>query len=358
MRRNLVLVLRSRRRLCRNRCPCPAAAPRILFLHSPACRKPRAQPRIPSTLRDSRPCSLSIARFSRRPRTRNARRRAGSRVHRHPVSLEGLEPAGDNGTYFQNVPLFAVHTVEDKTKFSFVPARASRSTWPMAPRSFPKTRPARLRPTSTLPLSLSATAFTRPNTNGTTTPAQTAKRSISTARSLLSSSTSRRPTTKSSSRVRPSPTTAAGPTSMKKPRAAEPSAFSSFIALIWPVTAGMWSAIAGRGKELPCKATLATLRAAAWIQHDVAQRLSCWPVSAISTRPSTAPANPAAFHALNSRSCAPISRAASAAMSAQMSSAASPASAGQPGRPLHRPLRPSRHRSRRQGRQHLQRRCR
>jgi Zn-dependent M28 family amino/carboxypeptidase len=35
-------------------------------------------------------------------------------------ALVGLEPAGENGTYFQRVPLMAVHTVEDKTKFSFV----------------------------------------------------------------------------------------------------------------------------------------------------------------------------------------------------------------------------------------------
>ena len=37
-------------------------------------------------------------------------------------ALEGLKPAGENGTYFQSVPLFAVHTDEDKTKFAFVPA--------------------------------------------------------------------------------------------------------------------------------------------------------------------------------------------------------------------------------------------
>jgi len=37
-------------------------------------------------------------------------------------ALAGIEPAGDNGTYFQHVPLYAVHTVEDKTKSSFVPA--------------------------------------------------------------------------------------------------------------------------------------------------------------------------------------------------------------------------------------------
>jgi len=37
-------------------------------------------------------------------------------------ALAGVEPAGDNGSYFQRVPLVAVHTIEDKTKFSFVPA--------------------------------------------------------------------------------------------------------------------------------------------------------------------------------------------------------------------------------------------
>jgi Zn-dependent M28 family amino/carboxypeptidase len=34
-------------------------------------------------------------------------------------ALSGLEPAGDNGTYFQHVPLYAVHTIEDKTQTSF-----------------------------------------------------------------------------------------------------------------------------------------------------------------------------------------------------------------------------------------------
>jgi Zn-dependent M28 family amino/carboxypeptidase len=37
-------------------------------------------------------------------------------------ALAGVEPAGDNGTYFQRVPLVAVHTIENKTKFSFAPA--------------------------------------------------------------------------------------------------------------------------------------------------------------------------------------------------------------------------------------------
>src|ERR1700751_4002004 len=35
-------------------------------------------------------------------------------------ALDGLEPAGDKGSYFQKVPLIAVHTGEDKTKFAFI----------------------------------------------------------------------------------------------------------------------------------------------------------------------------------------------------------------------------------------------
>jgi Zn-dependent M28 family amino/carboxypeptidase len=40
-------------------------------------------------------------------------------------ALAGLEPVGENGSYFQHVPLMAVHTIEDKTKFSFVPAKGA-----------------------------------------------------------------------------------------------------------------------------------------------------------------------------------------------------------------------------------------
>jgi Zn-dependent M28 family amino/carboxypeptidase len=37
-------------------------------------------------------------------------------------ALDGLQPAGDDGSFFQKVPLIAVHTIEDRTKFAFVPA--------------------------------------------------------------------------------------------------------------------------------------------------------------------------------------------------------------------------------------------
>jgi Zn-dependent M28 family amino/carboxypeptidase len=41
-------------------------------------------------------------------------------------ALAGVEPAGDDHTYFQRVPLYAVHTDEDKTQFSFVPAHGKQ----------------------------------------------------------------------------------------------------------------------------------------------------------------------------------------------------------------------------------------
>ena len=37
-------------------------------------------------------------------------------------ALAGAKPAGDNGTFFQSVPLMAVHTDVDQTNFTFVPA--------------------------------------------------------------------------------------------------------------------------------------------------------------------------------------------------------------------------------------------
>ena len=42
-------------------------------------------------------------------------------------ALDGVEPAGDNNTYFQRVPLYAVHTEEGKTHFSFVPSSGSQA---------------------------------------------------------------------------------------------------------------------------------------------------------------------------------------------------------------------------------------
>src|SRR5271168_1470003 len=40
-------------------------------------------------------------------------------------ALVGARPAGENGTYFQAVPLMAVHTDAEKTNFTFVPAHGA-----------------------------------------------------------------------------------------------------------------------------------------------------------------------------------------------------------------------------------------
>src|SRR5580658_3061170 len=45
-------------------------------------------------------------------------------------ALDGLEPAGDDGTYFQHVPLYAIHTIEDKTQTSFAVTNAKGGNGP------------------------------------------------------------------------------------------------------------------------------------------------------------------------------------------------------------------------------------
>jgi Zn-dependent M28 family amino/carboxypeptidase len=57
----------------------------------------------------------------RGPGTRGAE--LGAEYIATQFALAGLKPSGDNGSFFQPVPLFAVHTDEDKTRFAFVPAK-------------------------------------------------------------------------------------------------------------------------------------------------------------------------------------------------------------------------------------------
>src|SRR5580658_8874215 len=49
-------------------------------------------------------------------------------------ALSGVEPAGDDGGYFQRVPLYAVHTLEDKTMVSLdvTNAKGGEGTIPLA----------------------------------------------------------------------------------------------------------------------------------------------------------------------------------------------------------------------------------
>ena len=83
-------------------------------------------------------------------------------------ALNGLKPAGDNGTYFQKVPLYAVHTVEDQTTASFVPKNGPPIPLTYGEDYVAKDQTGSAPPTLTRPSSLSATASTLRNTTGTT----------------------------------------------------------------------------------------------------------------------------------------------------------------------------------------------
>ena len=112
----------------------PSSLQRHRFLQSQGCRRRRALllPRsIPK--RFARMCDFCRSICWKAADPAHAEIELAAEYIATQFALAGLQPAGDNGTYFQRVPLYAVHTVEDKTKFSFVPAkRSSRSTWPTA----------------------------------------------------------------------------------------------------------------------------------------------------------------------------------------------------------------------------------
>ena len=98
----------------------PAA---VRFPRLQACRRPHAPPLPPSIAEKIRAhvrfLSLDLL------EGRGPGKRGGELAAEYiatQFALAGVEPAGDNGTYFQRVPLVAVHTIEDKTKFSLVPA--------------------------------------------------------------------------------------------------------------------------------------------------------------------------------------------------------------------------------------------
>ena len=87
-----------------------------------ACRPQPAPPPLPSIQKiraHVRFLSLDLLE-GRGPGTRGAE--LAAEYIATQFALSGLQPAGDNGSYFQKVPLFAVHTIEDKTKFAFVPS--------------------------------------------------------------------------------------------------------------------------------------------------------------------------------------------------------------------------------------------
>ena len=114
-------------------------------------------------------------------------------------ALDGLKPAGDNGTYFQRVPLFAVHTDEDKTKFAFVPANGQPVDLAYGTQIVAKDQTGQPTADIDAPIVFVGYGIHAPEYNWD----DYAGVSTSKARSRWSSSTSRPRTTRSSSRARP-----------------------------------------------------------------------------------------------------------------------------------------------------------
>jgi hypothetical protein len=144
-------------------------------------------------------------------------------------ALAGARPAGENGTYFQAVPLMAVHTDVDQTSFTFAPARGAPIKLKYGEDYVVKNQ------TGTPSVDLDAPiVFVGPSINGMTSMA-----SMSKEKSCSRSSTSRPRWTKIFSTANRSPTTAVGPTSSKKEFAGAQPECWSFTAPISPATVGM-----------------------------------------------------------------------------------------------------------------------
>jgi len=102
--------------------PAPAAVPEVPGL--PAAARAAAGSIDPEMIRAHvRFLSLDLLE-GRGPGTRGAE--LAAEYIATEFALAGVEPGGDNGSYFQRVPLYAVHTVEDKTKFAFEPANGQQ----------------------------------------------------------------------------------------------------------------------------------------------------------------------------------------------------------------------------------------
>jgi hypothetical protein len=140
-------------------------------------------------------------------------------------ALAGLKPAGENGSYFQRVPLFAVHTVEDKTKFSLVPASGAPIDLAYGTDIVLKDETGQQTADLDAPIVFLGYGIDAPEykwndyagPNGT-------EIDLKGKIALIIVNERLRPT-KSFSRARPSPTTVAGPTSTRRPRGEELSAY-------------------------------------------------------------------------------------------------------------------------------------
>ncbi len=149
-------------------------------------------------------------------------------------ALSGAKPAGENGTYFQAVPLMAVHTDVDQTSFTFVPAKGAPIKLKYGEDYVVKNQTGTPSVDLDAPIVFVGYGIDAPEYRWHDSTA-----SMSKEKSCLRSSTSRPRRTIIFSRANRSPTTAVGPTSSKKGFAGEQPECWSFTVPISPATVGM-----------------------------------------------------------------------------------------------------------------------
>ena len=184
-------------------------------------------------------------------------------------ALNGLEPAGDNGSYFQKVPLFAVHTIEDKTRFAFVPASGQPVDLAYGSQIVSKDQTGQPTADFDAPIVFVGYGIHAPEYNWDDYAGVDLKGKI--ALVIVNE-----PPSNDEKFFKGKTLTYYGRWTYKYEEASRRGAVGVLIIHRTDLASYGWSGgaqLAGRRKELPRRRPLNTLRAAAWIQHDVAQHL-------------------------------------------------------------------------------------
>jgi Zn-dependent M28 family amino/carboxypeptidase len=184
-------------------------------------------------------------------------------------ALAGLEPAGDNGSYYQHVPLYAVHTVEDKTKFSFVAASGAPVDLTYGSEIAAKDQTGQATADIDAPIVFVGYGINAPEYNWNDYDGVDVKGKIALV-------TVNEPPSENVKFFKGKALTYYGGWSYKYEEAARQGAAGVLIIHRKDLASYPWDVV--RNSQAIEKSYLqgdpsATLRAAAWIQHDVAQRL-------------------------------------------------------------------------------------
>jgi len=267
-------------------------------------------------------------------------------------ALDGVEPAGDNGTYFQKVPLVAVHTVEDKTKFALAPANGKPIDLAYGTEIVSKDQTGQTTAELDAPIVFVGYGIHAPEYHWDDYAGVDVKGKI--ALIIVNE-----PPSNDEKFFKGRALTYYGRWTYKYEEAARRGAVGVLIIHRTDLASYGWEVV--RNSQAIEKSYLqgdpdATLRAAAWIQHDVAQRLFTLSGLGDLDRAIDNAGKPGAFHAVELPVRLRAHIESSPLREHQCGGPRGRFKWGWPGRTLYRPLRPSGNRSRRQGRQHLQRR--